>query len=96
MGRLKFRIENGITIISTGDAEGGKKNKHGHTGIYYNSRRDVLRAEITYKNKKYHLGYSNDIDALVLLRREAEIHVKNGSFLEWFELRKGKKNGKRD
>ena len=94
MGILKTRIENGVTIISTGDSKGGKKNKNGYTGIHFDKRNDKYRAEINYKTKKYHLGYSHSIDELIEVRKEAEHHVKSGEFEAWYRLRKGLLNGK--
>ena len=96
LGILNIRIENGMTIISTGDAKGGKKNKHGYTGINYDNKNKKYRAEINYKRKKYHLGYSHSIDELVQIRKEAEYHVKSGEFEAWYRLRKGLQNGKKD
>ena len=94
MGILNIRIENGMTIISTGDAKGGKKNKNGYTGINYDKRNKKYRAEINYKRQKYHLGYSHSIDELIEIRKEAEYHVKSGEFEDWYRLRKGMRNGK--
>ena len=81
-----------MTIISTGDAKGGKKNKHGHTGINFDNKLKKYRAEINHKKKKYHLGYSHNIDELIAIRKEAEFHVKNGDFIEWYRMRKGRWN----
>jgi len=94
LGRLKIRIENGTTIISTGDAKGGKKNKNGYTGIHFDNRSQKYRAEISYKRKKYHLGYSLNVDELIEIRKEAEFHAKNGDFADWYRLRKGMKHDK--
>lgn len=96
LGRLKFKIDNGITIISTGDASGGKKNKNGYAGIHYDKRSGKYRAEINHKRKKYFLGYSDSIPELIEIRKEAELHIKHGDFIDWYNLRKGKKNGKRN
>lgn len=92
---MKTRIENGITIISTGDPTGGIKNKNGHRGIHRDSRSGKLRAEINYKRKKYMLGLSNDIDELVAIRKEADIHVANGDFLDWLKDMRIKRNDKK-
>lgn len=94
MGILNFRIENGTTIISTGDAKGGKTNKHGYAGINFDKRLKKYRAEINHKRKKYHLGYSLNIDELIAIRKEAEFHVKNGDFDAWYRLKKGRWNDK--
>ena len=93
---MEIRIENGTTIISTGDAKGGKKNKNGYTGIHFDNRSQKYRAEINYKRKKYHLGYSLNVAELIDIRKEAEFHVKNGEFEDWYRLRKGRWNEKRD
>lgn len=92
---MKYEIRNGMTIIHTGDAKGGKKNKNGYPGIHYDSKRKKHRAEMNYQRKKYHLGYSTDIEELIERRKEAELHVKHGDFIEWFNLRKGRWNDKR-
>lgn len=93
---MKFKIDNGITIISTGDATGGKKNKNGYPGIHKDNRQNKYRAEINYKRKKYHLGYSDSIPELIEIRKEAEFHVKHGDFIDWYNLRKGRWNEKRN
>ena len=93
---MKTRIENGMTIISTGDAKGGKKNMHGHAGINFDKKLKKFRAEINHKRKKYHLGYSTNIDDLIAIRKEAEFHVKNGCFIEWYENRRIRRYEKRD
>ncbi len=93
---MNFRIENGVTVISTGDAKGGKKNMHGYVGINFDKKLKKYRAEINYKRKKYHLGYSLDIDELIAIRKEAEAHVKDGTFIDWLNYRKGTKHGKKN
>lgn len=93
---MKRKIENGMTILSTGDASGGKKNKNGYPGIHKDNRMNKYRAEINYKRKKYHLGYSTSIPELIEIRKEAELHVKHGDFIDWYNLRKGRWNEKRN
>ncbi len=94
---MNIRIINGVTIISTGDSTGGKKNKHGHAGINFDKRSQKFRAEINHKRKKWHLGYALTVEEAVVLRKEAEIHVKQGNFIEWYtNERKVKKDGKND
>ena len=93
---LKRQIIKGATVISTGDATGGKKNKNGYAGIHFDNRSKKYRAEINHKRKKYHLGYSLDIDELIELRKEAEMHVKHGDFIDWYNLRSSRKNGKKN
>lgn len=92
---MKIRIENGVTIISTGDATGGKKNKNGYTGVHYYAPSDCFRADINYKCKKYSLGFSKDIIELANLRKEAEQAIKDGTFEEWFETLKRSRTRKK-
>ena len=97
MAKLKTTIKNGITIISTGDSTGGKKNKHGYPGINFDKKLKKFRAEINHKRKKYHLGYAMTIEEAIILRKEAETHMKQGNFIDWYTYeRKAGKNGKKD
>ena len=79
---METRIENGVTIIMTGYM--GSKPKYGYYGISYNPTSKRYRAIQTYRRKKYHLGYSLDKDELIEIKKEAEYHVVEGDFLEWY------------
>lgn len=95
MEDMKIKIEYGTTVISTGDAAGGNKNKNGHPGIHLDRRTGKYRAQIDYQRRRYHLGYSNNIEELIAIRQEADLHVEHGDFLDWIRQRKarrGKKN----
>ena len=81
---MDVRIENGVTIISTGDAKGGLKNKTGHTGITYYKKLNRYRSELTLKHKKYLLGFYDNIDDAVAIRKEAERQREKGTFIEWY------------
>lgn len=81
---MKIRIENGITIISTGDATGGQKNKTGATGVTYYKDINRYRSELTYKYKKYLLGFFDNLEAAKQIREEAEAQRAAGNFLEWY------------
>ena len=83
---MKIKIENGVTIISTGDPIGGKKNKHGHVGINFDKKLKKYRSEINFKRKKYFLGYFEDVNEAIEERKEADRHVKNGDFEEWIRF----------
>lgn len=94
---MRIRIENGVTIISTGVSTSGKKNMHGHPGITYVKRINKYRAELTYKKKRYHLGYFFTIEDAVAYRKIAEEHVEQGDYIEWYRYESEvKKNGKRN
>lgn len=88
------RIENGVTVISTGD-NGLVKNKNGYTGIHLNKRDGNYRVEINHKRKKYHLGFAATVEEAIPIRKEAELHVKHGDFIEWYNMRR-KKRGKKN
>lgn len=88
---MKREIKNGVTIISTGDANGRLKNKYGHAGISFEKLSNKYRAEITHKKKKHHLGLFKDVNAAIEMRKEAEFHVKAGDFEDWLKFKKMKK-----
>lgn len=79
-----IKIKNGVTIISTGDATGGQKNKTGVTGVTFYARNGKYRSELTIKKKKYLLGFFNDIEDAKAIRIEAEKRRDAGSFFEWY------------
>lgn len=80
-----IKIENGVTIISTGDATGGPKNKTGFRGITFYKNQGRYRSEITIKYKKYLLGFFLDIEDAKAIRLEAEKQKEAGTFHEWYE-----------
>lgn len=91
---MKISIENGVTIIDTGDAEGGIKTVSGHTGVVWQKGRNSYRAEIYIGKKRYHLGQSENIEDMIALRLEAEKHRKAGTFDTWFPTLIGRKRRK--
>lgn len=83
---MEVIIKNGVTIIKTGDANGGVKNKHDQTGVstYYQPNGIVkYRAEIQVMRKKHYLGIRDTLEEAVALRQEAEEQIANGTFDEW-------------
>lgn len=89
------KIVNGATVISTGDAVGGLKNKHGVTGVNYVKASKKYKAEITVKRKKYHLGQFDSLDDAKEIRMFAEQLVKDGTFIEWFAHKPKEKCGRK-
>lgn len=79
----KTVIKNGVTIISTGDAVGGLKNKTGHVGIHHFEKENKYLAKISIGKKYYHLGKYDNIEDAVTVRAEAEKHRAAGTFEEW-------------
>jgi hypothetical protein len=88
---MKTTIENGVTIINTGDAVGGIKTVSGHTGVVWLKDAQLYRAEIYLKQKKYNLGRFKDIEDAIALRKEAEAHRAAGTLDEWFKTLKEKR-----
>lgn len=88
---MKIIIENGATIIKTGDSVGGVKNKYNKTGVSKHIEPNgtiKYRAVITFNKKRYYLGIRNTPDEAYLLRLEAEKHLNNGTFIKWYESKK--------
>lgn len=81
---MNIKIDNGVTIISTGDATGGLKNKTGFRGITYYEKQDRYRSEMTFQYKKYLLGFFRGFEDAKKIRIEAEEHRESGDFLEWY------------
>lgn len=83
---MKITIENGVTIINTGEAVGGVKNKHGHTGITFFRNLNKYRASIyVTRNERVHLGNFTNIEDAIAIYEEAEKHIADGTFYQWNE-----------
>lgn len=93
-------IKNGVTIIKTGDANGGVKNKHNQTGVSQQVFPDGVvryRAEMQVKGKKHYFGIRDTLEEAVALRLEAEQQLANGTFDEWLKhIKKPKCKNKYD
>lgn len=95
---MKIRIENGVTIISTGDSVGGAKNKNNSKGVSQHKTPSGIkyRAEITYKHKKYCIAICDTVEEAAALWNEADRQRNEGTFPEWIEkqlqLKKEKRN----
>lgn len=49
-----------------------KANKTGHTGVFYNEKRDTYYARIGFRNKLYYLGSFKNLEDAVRARKKAE------------------------
>lgn len=67
---------NGDNIRST--------NTSGITGVHWDKNRNLWKAEITFKSKRYNLGRYADKDLAIKARKKAEEELF-GNFLEWYE-----------
>lgn len=97
---MKRIIKNGVTIIKTGDANGGVKNKHNQTGVSQQVFPDGTvryRAEMQVMRKKHYFGIRDTVEEAVALRLEAEQQLANGTFNEWLKhIKKPKCKNKYD
>jgi len=62
-------------------------NTSGVVGVTYDKSTKTWKAKIQFKNKKYYLGSSKDINDAIQLRKEAEEKL-HGEFLEWYKEHK--------
>lgn len=85
---MKVIIENGVTVIKTGDPNGGIKNKYNQTGVsqqFFPEGVVKYRAEIQIKGIKYYLGIRDTAEEAGRLRQEAEKQIADGNFEKWLE-----------
>lgn len=90
---MKIIIENGATIIKTGDPNGGVKNKYNKTGVskHIGHNGEIkYRAEIQVNRKTYYLGLRNTPEEASELRHAAEKQLENGTFDIWIKELKQK------
>lgn len=67
------------------DAVKRKTNTSGHTGVYYIKATQKYQAAITFNYRLFSLGMYADIEDAVRAREEANMHIKEGDFIEWYE-----------
>lgn len=96
---MKIRIEDGKTIISTGVKSGDVKNKTGVKGLSYRESLKCYTLALVYNYRKYHIGNYDTIEEGKAMRKKADSHIENGTFLQWLDdLRKSRterKNSRR-
>lgn len=96
---MKIRIEDGKTIISTGVKSGDAKNKTGVKGLTYRDSLQCYTLALVYKGKKYHIGNYDTIEEGKAIRKKADSHIEDETFLQWLDdLRKARterKNSRR-
>lgn len=80
---MKTEIKNGVTIIHTGDAGNGIKNKLGVYGITFYEKQKRYRSEITIKKKKMVIGFFDNKEMAIKARKVAEEKKKEGILIEW-------------
>ena len=85
--RKKDRNTNkGVPNIGLSTREGANRNSRSEIrGVSWVSEKQIWKAQIMHKRKSWHLCYSKDLEYATKIRREAEEHVKDGTFPEWIE-----------
>jgi hypothetical protein len=53
------------------------------SGVRFENSKNKWRVRVTFHGKEYHLGYYEEKDAALAIRREANLHL-NGDFLLWY------------
>jgi len=61
-------------------------NKTGHTGVYYDSRHDNYRVEITLQGKRHYLGRYKSLDEAVKVRERAKDDIHQAFIDEHTEI----------
>lgn len=84
---MEIEIKNGVTIIRTGDAKGGLKNKTGGCGITFYKEQKKYRAEININKKKMLIGFFNNKETAIKARKVAEIKKEEGVLVEWLKTK---------
>lgn len=79
-------IVNG-TRVSQIDKKINKNNTSGVTGVGFNKMKSKWYAAIRFCGKNYWLGYYDDKQDAIIVRRKAEEKL-HGEFLEWYENNK--------
>lgn len=53
------------------------------SGVRFENSKNKWRVRVTFQGKEYHLGYYQEKDAALEIRREADVHL-SGDFLCWY------------
>jgi hypothetical protein len=85
---MQRTIRNGITIISTGKAEGITPfNKWGEYGVVWEEKTKCFKVGLQYKYKKFHIGSFKDLESAKKARQVAQRKVEDGTFPEWHKTK---------
>ena len=79
---LKLCEGTSVTILEATKRRRLKNNKSGVTGVYQ-TKKGKWVAQITFKNKTYHLGSFDDLANAIKARKYGE-EIMHDDFLEWY------------
>ena len=57
--------------------------QHGGRGLNYDKQKKKWRARIIFQSKEYHLGYYQEKESALKIRREAENNIGD-NFIKWY------------
>lgn len=80
---MKAEIKKGMTIIHTKEDHIGCRNKTGCQGISKYNNTNMLRVEISIKQKKYSVGIFDNLQDAMKARKVAETKKEAGCLLSW-------------
>lgn len=81
------RIENGVTILTTGRSGNKVTNQFGTPGVNYMKREKKYRVDIGIKKRKYFVGFFDSYDFALKVRKLAEIKRDEERLQEWLDSR---------
>lgn len=70
-------------------------NKSGYPGVWFDKKTNKYQAYITFKKKRYYLGYYSDIDEAISIRKNAEQQIF-GEFISWYNKLKEEQRNEND
>ncbi len=59
--------------------------KSGESGVVYIANRDVWQVAVQHCKKKYYVGADADLVNALDIKAEAQRHLDNGDFVQWYE-----------
>lgn len=62
-----------------------KQNKYGVMGLSFRNDRKKYALEVKHKGKRYKMREFQTIEEAALVRKEADAHLADGTFAEWYE-----------
>jgi hypothetical protein len=80
----KKRMKEGTDVARISSDRISKNNKSGCTGVCYDSHARSWKAYISFKGKRYRLGYYKNLNDAISVRKTAENRLY-GTFLEWYK-----------
>ena len=91
---MKIRVENGITIISTGVSSDDTKNKTGVKGLTWREDLKKYVLAFVWKGHKLHIGNFDTLEEAAAVRNVIDKKIESGDFEEWYSFWKESMNNR--